>query len=310
MGSGGGGSSGAISWPTYFENYHASLLDAGTGDTLNASMTDAMNAALAVNPFTTAIAFNPTTYLTQMWLNIDTLATTMSALNPITKWHDNLVSAKTAYDDHVFSTTALAAAETAFNNVLDAEYADSDLPRFQRGMQDLNAVMSSAFVTGKALIDAKIVLKKAQFSAELRLQDYRDKTSALVQSAGPIGDFYLKMTDVLQKVLSTQLETRRYGIVAQKEYYDQQLKIDEAHASWDMDVFMKGANVLAAGQGGVTHPTQRSATMLQSALGGAMSGAAMGAMLGASNIIPGIGPIAGLIGGAILGGGGGAASNK
>lgn len=315
MGSGGGGGTqGSVRWPTYFETWHGQLIDDAQTDELNSSMVAEMNTALGVggNPFTDAVAYNPSTAITAMQANIDSWQTTLSAISPSTMWHDNMVVAKAAYDDHVFSTTKIAAAETAFNNILDAEYADSDLPRFQRGMQDLNAVMSSAYVTGKALMDAKIVLKKAQFSAELRLQSYKDETNFVAQSAGPVNQFYIGFNDLFHRVLTTQLEVRRYEIVAQKEATDQNLKIEEAEATWGMDVFLKGANVLAAGQGGVTHPTAKAASMLQSALGGAMSGAAAGIMAGApwAAETGGLSLLIGGIAGTALGGGAGAASGK
>jgi hypothetical protein len=56
----------------------------------------------------------------------------------------------------------------AESDLLDDDIEETSLPRFQLGLRDINAVMSSSFVTGKALIESAKVKSLAKFDAELR----------------------------------------------------------------------------------------------------------------------------------------------
>lgn len=306
-GSGGGGSSGKVEWPEYFQTFHSKILD-GTGVVnVNSSLADEMNTALATNPFTAIVPFDPQYAILDMHHFLDSFMVNKYNEIPSTVWHDNIVAGKAALTDHVYSESEIIAAEAAFNNIIDDEYEVSDLPRFQRGMQDVNAVVSSAFVTGKALLDRKIVHQKAQFAMDLRLQNYRDKTSTLMNAVGPIN--YHAFQSFLLQCMQLDIEAHRYEIVAQKEYVDQEARIEESEAKWHLEVFTIGGNVLASGHGGVSSPTPK-ATPIQSAIGGAMSGAAMGGMLGwgatqmgVTGTLAGMGPVGWGIGiGALLGG--------
>jgi hypothetical protein len=57
----------------------------------------------------------------------------------------------------------------AFSNQLDDEITTKVLPRFRRGMQDINAVVSSAFVIGEAVIEGFRDRDVAKHSSAIRL---------------------------------------------------------------------------------------------------------------------------------------------
>ena len=74
--------------------------------------------------------------------------------------------------DQIFEDTVnspvvsnLVAAEAA---LIDDEININSLPRFQTGMRDINSVMSSSFVIGKALIEDTRTKMVSKFSAELK----------------------------------------------------------------------------------------------------------------------------------------------
>jgi hypothetical protein len=307
-GGGGGGSSGSVTWPPYFMDWHDGML--GESLSLSTTMVAVMNNALTSgggNPFTGVVAYDPTTFLTSMATAIDNELVAVAAIVPATEYSQNLALAKVALEAYVFSTTELAAAETAFNAVIDADYNNAALPRFQRGMQDINAVISSSYVTGAALLSAEVVRKKAQFSSELRLQSYREKTTALQNVTGQIVQRAQAINSLTHQLINTKVETLRIAIVGYGEQTKENSRIDEMEAKWDMDVFIHGGQVLASGQGGIGTGTGIKATPMQSALGGALSGAAAGGMAGygiaSATGIAATGPIGWGIGiGALLGG--------
>ena len=93
------------------------------------------------------------------------------------------------------------------------------------------------------------------------------------------------------------IEANRMKIVALKEQTDTDLKYDEADATWDLEVFQYGCNVLASIGGGVASPKgSKQPSTSQSMIGGALSGAAAGGMIGG---LPGalIGGVLGAAGG-------------
>lgn len=295
-GGGGGGSSGKVSWPKYFEDWHSGFL--GSTETLGTDVVDALNAAIAHSPFTGVTAYDPDTDLATVDTKVTNLFTVAEALDPAADWATYIALVETEIDDHLGSETALAAAEDAFNNAADADYTNSILPKFQRGMQDVNAVMSSAYVVGTALLGAELIRRKAAFSAEIRLQSSRDRSNAILKGMASLISLANSDHDYLRNVVGTLIEAKRIKYVAKKEQIDQDMRIDEADAKWDLEMLTYGGNLLAAGQGGVSN-TATKATPVQSALGGALSGASMGGMAAAAMG----GPVGWGVGiGAVLGG--------
>jgi hypothetical protein len=106
-----------------------------------------------------------------------------------------------------------------------------------------------------------------------------------------------------QKVLSQMTtEANRIKIVAKKEEAGVNLEIDESAATWDLEIFQHGANLLASIGGGTMIPNEKKKSTFSSALGGAMMGAAAGGYMAAGTAMGG--PV-----GAVLGGVLGAASS-
>jgi hypothetical protein len=74
------------------------------------------------------------------------------------------------------------------------------------------------------------------------------------------------------------IEGKRIKIVAKKEQTDQDAKLDEEDALWDIEMFQYGGNLLAAIGGGVSAPNTKQGGPSQgmSMIGGALSGAVAG----------------------------------
>lgn len=69
----------------------------------------------------------------------------------------------------------LAARIAAFNAEVDHEIETTHLPRFERGMQTINAVISSDYIIGKGIIEAAAGRQKETFSTELNVKAYTQK---------------------------------------------------------------------------------------------------------------------------------------
>jgi len=280
-GSSGGGGAGVVDYPAYMKVFHGNILDHNALDVVTSSLTDVMNVALGNSPYVGINAYDPDADIAAMIASVndfDTLVTLLSAGTGL----DTLVA-------EILSDARVDNAVTEFSADLGDRLTVEVLPRFEAGMRDINAVTSSAFVVGRAIIEASQVRQVAKYSADLHLKAFGDDALRLIA---------LKLE--YQKFVSHYtVEANRIKIVAKKEEAETNIELDESDASWDLEVFQHGGNVLASIGGGVMTPNKKKKNQMASALGGAMTGAAAGAMVGASYGTGG-GPYGAVIG-AVLG---------
>lgn len=269
-----GGSAGAVSYPLYMSDYFSDLtigLGAGGGSTMTMDIVTAMNTAqTGGSPYVSVTAYDPDTEVAAMLSAISDFETLVALLSSGTGL-DTVIS-------DILSTTRI---DTEVDNAVtefSADLADrltvEVLPRFQAGMRDINAVVSSAFTIGQAVIETSQTRQVSKYSSELHLQEAKSYNENSLQIIA------LKLE--YQKFLSHQtIEANRIKIVAKTEEAETNLEIDEADASWDLEVFQHGANMLAAIGGGTALSQKKKKNKMASAIGGAMTGAAAGAMIGA-----------------------------
>jgi len=354
MGGSGGGAAGKVAYPTYIESIQADwlancgVLGEGSGrDTMSYSVTDGLTDAIGNSPFSGGTAFDPDTRITSWETEIGAFETLVEALAETTDWAALLTQAVTSVGTNFVSTTPvgdtsgwldptpaadaeISADVDAYEAVVDDHVETDVLPRFQRGMQDINAVMTSAFTIGQAIIEGMADRDVAKYQGSLRVAAYMQKDKIVADSklkeservvdlAKQVDDISLKSnTDknrmyivgveqmlryFLARLSAEEAYSKLYvsgqmaAVEAQRSETETQSEIDEADATWDLTVFQYGANVMAGASGGTAIPLRRPGpTRAQSMIGGAMSGAAMGTMIN-----PGIGTAAGAGLGAIAG---------
>jgi len=279
--SGGGGGSGAVSYPTYMTDVHNDWLDNTGVDTITSSITDVMDAALGNSPFLGMDAYNPDADISSMIsaeVKLQDLVTLLSSGTSLDALIANVLD-----DSHIDNIV------TEFEADASARLVSTILPRFRRGMQDINAVVSSAFAIGESIIEAEQERNVNRFSAELHARAGMDNAIQVIN---------LKLE--YQKIASSMLvEIYRMKIVAKKEETDVNADLDDKDAKWDLEVFQYGANLLASIGGGTV--STKGPTRAQSVLGGALSGISGGAMIGGEFGSSGWGGIIGGILGAASG---------
>ena len=266
---GGGGGSGAVSYPAYMQDCHADWLNQTGADTITQSLTDTMNTAFGASPWVAAAAYNPDADLVNLLAAPNELQTLVTLLSTGTGL-DTLIA-------DVLDVTRIQDSIDAFEADLDARLLAEILPRFEAGMRDINAVTSSAFAIGRALIEENQDRQVAKYAADLRMKGFSDDAIKIIQ-----------MKLEYQKTVSQMLaEAYRIKIVAKKEEMDLNIKIDENDALWDLEVFQYGANLIAGIGGGTATPKTKQASQTQSMIGGAMAGASAGYMIGAGTAVGG-----------------------
>ena len=168
-------------------------------------------------------------------------------------------------------------------DLIDDDIEENILPRFELGMRDANAVMSSTYVVGKSLIESARVKKIADFSAELRF----------------------RLLPLVQERWGRHLEWNKHAVVTYADimrlYFQARMDVDEANYAmaaqdklWPFTVIDFERACLGALQGA---RTQKGGGL--SRTNKAISGAASGAAIG--SLIPGVGPVIGGIAGLAYG---------
>ena len=325
-GSSGGGSSGQVSYPAYMMGWHQDVLN-HTTDLPTLSVTDAMNAAFGNSPFTGETAYDPDAEVAAILTasqDLDDLVTLLSQGTGL----DALISS--ILDDSRIAT-AIADFDTVIDDIIVDHNADigavinqsnielvnavavNQVPMFEAGMRDIGAVVSSAFPIGKSIIDKTVVDQTAKLAADIALQTGKYSGELRLQLAKFAADMHTKMFNesaiaIVQLKLQYQyqlsaltIEANRLKIVAKKEEADTNLKLVEVDATWDLEVFKYGSNVLGSIAGTATNQGTKmgGGSQVGSAIGGALSGAAAGAMMG--SVVPGIGTAVGAVAGGVIG---------
>lgn len=261
MSGGGGGSSGQVRYPPYIESAHGAMLGDGT---LAFNLTDLMEIAIGGSPFELLTAFDPDAYITDMENALVVFNTLVTGMSYVTDW-ETMVSTVVSQ-----LSLGLAGELGAFNAEVDNEIEINILPRFQRGMQDINAVQSSSFVLGEAYIEAEGLRQKEKYAGQVRRELMQQGIEQMLK-------LQVLKTETVKNYVGMLIEQRVKAIVAKKEETDVNREIDEQHARWNLGVFQHAANFIAAPGGGTLVPKGPNA--FQSALGTGMSLLGTGAMV-------------------------------
>lgn len=293
MGSSGGGSSGAVSHSPYLEAAHADWLNSTGIDKIEKSITEVMDSALGSSPWTGLAAYNPDADILSYENTLTAFQAILAGLSETTDWATLYAQAGTTLDGP--GETALLADAAAFASIIDDNINTVTLPRFRRGMQDINAVVSSAFVIGEAVIEGFRDRDVAKYLSTLRMS-MKDRK---MQATEMMIQMMARRMAWQESYVKMVVESKRIKLVAKKEQIDQDAIIDEHDAKWDLEVFQSGANVMAASAGGTSTTGIKGTSKTASVLGGAMMGAAGGAMVGAE--VGSIGGPHGAAIGAVLG---------
>lgn len=304
--SGGGGSSGAVSFPAYLQNAHHDWINKTSTIDVDLSMVDCLNTTWAANPWVGKTPYDPAELhygssesdiqhsLTQL-SNYGILVTAMAYKVDYT---DIAVAASSVATTLLDSAAVDITAElAAYGKILDDEFEVQNA-EYRVGMNNINAVMSSSFVLGSAKLYGFRDRDYNKYAGDLRLK-LRD--TYVSQGITTMSQHYLQKIEFQRALTALTSEIYRTIILEMTEYIDNANKMDEEEALWNIKLYTFAGNILAAPSGGTIPGETAKTNKWNSALGGALSGAAAGAMIG--SVVPGIGTGVGAGIGAIIGGG-------
>lgn len=273
---GSGSTSGATDYPDYMKRVHGYWLDYNATDMFPESVNKCIANAkgTTTNPYATFAAFSPD----EAFFSVGKYITSYTSPFEYMKTF-SLFDTETKYNSYLTDDSAeITAAVSVFSNSLTDEINTKTLPQFQHGMSDINAVMSSAFVIGEAIIWDSKVKKVAEFEANLRLQHIQTKADIALRRISIALEYN-------KTVVSLGTELARMYTAARTDVDGDKLDAAVKAKLWDLELWQYGTQVMAsiAGAATVSKGVERKNSSLAGALSGALSGAAAGSM------IPGVG---------------------
>lgn len=267
--SGGGGSTPSnttnqqfIRYADYVEDRHKSFL---------LSVYDNRVTAIANNPF---IGYTDIP-VDDAFFGIGNAVSSVTSLFGIFDTYMGDINIQTLYDE-IFESTVnsqqvndLVAAESALMN---DDIEETVLPRFQTGMRDINSVMASSFVVGKAVIEDGRDKSLAKFSAELKYK--------LIPMAHSRWATTLEWNN---KIVGLYSELVKFYFTAKTDVDETNYTMAAKNALWPFTVLDFERAALGALQGATnSKESVAGASRTAKVISGALSGAAMGAMVGAN----------------------------
>lgn len=265
------GSSSEVRFAPYLEEAHSQLLDHGGEDIPTSSFIDVFNYTLGASPYGAYdsvdidLGFFGTGYeigdFPTLW---DMFGKFMAGLDLHTLWSQ-------IYNDLV-NGPEVANAVSA-QSALSLDDIDSNvLPKFLAGMRDINAVQSSAFIIGKALIMDGHVKAINKFASQIRI-------AALSLSVDQWG----KHLDWNRNVMTVFTDMFKLYYANKQDFDRLNLEYPAKDAMWDINLFEYARAMLGAMAGSAATTSKNEPGMLQKAIGGTMTGAAAGMMVSGGN---------------------------
>jgi hypothetical protein len=264
MGTGGGGEQ-IIRYAPYLEEAHQKFLGAGSTD---AKLIGQFNAALDqspygdyVTPVVDDIFFGSGSTISDLPVLNDIFVEFMSGVDVRSLWGE-------IYGDLVRGPE-IAASIAAHSALMQDEIDSTIMPKFLAGMRDINSVMGSSFVIGKAIIMDGHTKAVNQYASELRLKATADTAKLLVQKLDWNKSVVMVYSEFIKLYYSLKNDVNKVEL----EYRAKDIL-------WNLNLFDYARSMIGALNGAAAAKSDKEPSMLQKVLGGALSGAGAGAMLG------------------------------
>lgn len=263
---GGSGAAGKVQYPNHIAmaqlawmSSDGGYLDPTPGNAfMGSDMTEAMDTALGNSPWEGEVAFDPDTRLTAIDTEVTAWTTIVDALegDEESKWEAYLVAvahASTGIPGSFGSTTLtkttpstttptgvttgwidptpaadaeITADVDAYEAIVDDHVEIDVLPRFQRGMQDIGAVMSSAFTIGQAIIEGMADRDVAKYQGQIRTQAYLQKDALVAQSKLRESERVIDLEMQVDEIASRE-DMQANQIASQEEIAESRIQSEE-----------------------------------------------------------------------------------
>lgn len=301
----------ATTYPDYLVTAHVNFLLGGTGvdDTNMAAVAPGSNPynalsfteqAIDENPYTSAEAFDPTdslAYSAEAIEAFETLVATYLTSSPSTTGEKKTLEEFISKASDLYDTYAIDI-DTDIDTLVTEFEADSEdeyLRRrssFEAGMFAINAIETSPYVIGLALIDGDRTRSIDGLRAKLLTQARRDKNIFLVQLAELMSAMQGRNAGLKQVAASLRADQSRFDYTSNREKLMQDKEYDVGEVQWELETLKSGASIIGAMQG--IPLSQKGPSNLATAVSTALSiGPQVGLSIGQATRSPALGLLGG-----------------
>jgi len=223
-------------------------------------------------PYNTAFSYDPDYDLSNFQDKIDSFIDTIDVVEPILDYETFLAAAASAVDASLEPDTYIDEATVAYESAQLPPYFRS-INRFTGPMSDLNAVHTSAFVIGMAIMEQSFQNNVDGFAAQLKVQRSQIRATAILDGVRSIMQLFNFELQGDLNIAQLQGDFAYKAIGFKTNQYEQDLAIDVHDIMWDYDVFMRGGEMLGSISGAAAGPlkTPRGQQMLSGGLSGIAS---------------------------------------
>jgi hypothetical protein len=262
--------------------------------------------AIAAAPFAALTGYDPATDVGEMVTAVGVFNSLVTGMSPAADFVTFHSAAAAEIDSVISPDSYITARASAHATALDSEVTTKVIPRFESGMRDINAVLTSAFVIGRAIIEMDRNDKVDKFMADMRYQADAKRGDLIASATGEIIRLSLQKLEYYRVVAAITLDQKRIAIAAQNDYKTEIKALASDKGKWALECYKYGANMLTSiGGTGTTSSIpmdgNKTARILATGLSGAVAGATVGNMISPGGEGAGygaiVGGLAGLLGG-------------
>ena len=295
----------AIEYPGYMQDMHQLWLDGVVVGTAveTGGVALAIKNARTTNPFTGLTGYDPATSITAMAAAITAFQAIVTAMDPHANFDTYHNAAVAQIDATILPDAYILARTQAHAAALDTELNAKVIPRFNAGMRDINAVHTSTFVIGKAIIELDRDDKVDKFMADMRFQADAKRGDLIQNASAEMIRMSLQKIELGRVIMAITIDELRLAIAANSDYKTEVKALAADLARWPLEIYKYGSNLLAGIGGGTTSSVpmdgNKTARIIGSGLSGAIAGAQIGAAISSGGAGYGaiLGGIAGALGG-------------
>jgi len=293
---GGGGPSGSVSFPDYMEKIHVQWLTGGTVTDPDPALARDMEASMQLlftqfggNPYENEGAYSSSGDAGIMQAEHTRVQVLMDAINGPERtadadpsindfWELYMDISKDVVEDNVVNETEITNAITAFRDKQDPNRRLA-IASFSGGMADMNAVHSSQYILGLALIETEFEKGVDSFSSDIRIRLKESKQQLILHGVQQLIAMLEVKVRAQLEIANMQFHVSEQTIITKSEEINRDLEINVKESLWDVSIHQHGGNLLASINGSANPITNQPSTV-QSMLGGAARGAAAGGQFG------------------------------
>jgi hypothetical protein len=229
-----------MAYPDYIEVAHTSLLSDGLNN-----MLDAVDGAVASNPYAGAYSYDPSLDLDRMDAALAGLDAEIDAALVGLSWGDMVDTVEAKADAVLMDAADIDAAVGAFETKHEGTLARSRA-RLAAGMAAIGAETSSAFWIGLGLLEGAFDTSVAEYRSQVQRETNARRADFIAQGVSAVTNILVQRANLKAMTEQVTRQGAAARILASKEYLNEEIQLAERDATWSLEQLHGGSALLGA----------------------------------------------------------------